>query len=636
MSQQINDNFSILAGLPLDDRNAKTTIGLRDAIPATLRFEGLLCYVSQTSTLYQLQGGIENSNWIGIAGNNVTSDFETEIEGFLALSAGKTTLNAWEVGDKFRGWIGNRYVVGSVVSLPVSLPSDIDDASKVSLEVDSDLPVTYATVVYVNSSDPNTATIFDSENPPITDNPSLESDTDNLYIADDASTWIYNGSVYVTKTVTSETSNFYISGTSTDAGSSKTGHIYRIGKTSIGADVISEGVFNVFTGTSGLGLDLAIQPSGVIGFYNNATSLATPTMAGKSTNSIGLSLMSATNNSNPTDSDMEFNARRDNGEDFSTLTSTAFRFKRFGTALVDILRNGNTGFGTMNPQAKIDINSAINEPSIAVAGFPVMRYSTGDVLDIGAFGSTWSAIRLLSGGAETITMSGGSASLKNTPTAPTAAPGSTGNQIANLDFVLANSMALSGNQTFTGFKTGTSTNSTPTGLTLTNEVTTTGSFVVDLYNSVSAGTNSTGAIRVTNSNTGGATSAVQIVNSSTGLGSFLKNISTGKGQYSENVSTGVLAQYNSLTASTGDLINFSKQGVLTAKIDQNGEFTVPKLIATGVVRLKNYTVATLPAGTQGDTAYVTDALAPTSGAVVVGGGAVVCPVFYDGTNWTRF
>ena len=137
MAQQINDNFSLLAGIPLDDRNAKTTIGLRDAIPATLRFEGLLCYVSQTNTLYQLQGGIENSNWIGIAGNNVTSDFETEIEGFLALSAGKTTLNAWEVGDKFRGWIGTRYVVGSIVSLPVSLPSNIDDPTKVSLEVDS-------------------------------------------------------------------------------------------------------------------------------------------------------------------------------------------------------------------------------------------------------------------------------------------------------------------------------------------------------------------------------------------------------------------------------------------------------------------------------------------------------------------
>ena len=51
------------------------------------------------------------------------------------------------------------------------------------------------------------------------------------------------------------------------------------------------------------------------------------------------------------------------------------------------------------------------------------------------------------------------------------------------------------------------------------------------------------------------------------------------------------------------------------------------------VRLKSYTVAGLPAGNQGDTAYVTDALAPAFLTAVVGGGAVVTPVFYDGTNW---
>ena len=51
------------------------------------------------------------------------------------------------------------------------------------------------------------------------------------------------------------------------------------------------------------------------------------------------------------------------------------------------------------------------------------------------------------------------------------------------------------------------------------------------------------------------------------------------------------------------------------------------------IRLKGYTVAGLPTGTIGDTAYVTDALAPTFGATVVGGGAVTIKVFYDGTNW---
>jgi len=47
-----------------------------------------------------------------------------------------------------------------------------------------------------------------------------------------------------------------------------------------------------------------------------------------------------------------------------------------------------------------------------------------------------------------------------------------------------------------------------------------------------------------------------------------------------------------------------------------------------------YTVATLPAaGTQGRRAWVTDATAPTFGGVLVGGGAVVIPVFDNGTSW---
>ena len=60
---------------------------------------------------------------------------------------------------------------------------------------------------------------------------------------------------------------------------------------------------------------------------------------------------------------------------------------------------------------------------------------------------------------------------------------------------------------------------------------------------------------------------------------------------------------------------------------------VAGVVLGGPARLKGYTVATLPAGTQGDTAFVTDALAPAFLTALVGGGAVVTPCFYDGTNW---
>ena len=53
----------------------------------------------------------------------------------------------------------------------------------------------------------------------------------------------------------------------------------------------------------------------------------------------------------------------------------------------------------------------------------------------------------------------------------------------------------------------------------------------------------------------------------------------------------------------------------------------------GTLRLTPYTVATLPSGVVGDTAYVTDATAPTYLGALTGGGAVTCPVFYNGSAW---
>lgn len=56
--------------------------------------------------------------------------------------------------------------------------------------------------------------------------------------------------------------------------------------------------------------------------------------------------------------------------------------------------------------------------------------------------------------------------------------------------------------------------------------------------------------------------------------------------------------------------------------------------ASTVCTATAYTVATLPAaGTAGRRAYVTDATAPTWLGALTGGGAVVCPVFDNGTAW---
>ena len=80
----------------------------------------------------------------------------------------------------------------------------------------------------------------------------------------------------------------------------------------------------------------------------------------------------------------------------------------------------------------------------------------------------------------------------------------------------------------------------------------------------------------------------------------------------------------------------------TAAANTGGGATVQNTLADAMVidsvktvRLgTGYTVATLPAaGTAGRRTYVTDALAPVYLGTLTGGGAVVCPVFDNGTAW---
>jgi hypothetical protein len=67
---------------------------------------------------------------------------------------------------------------------------------------------------------------------------------------------------------------------------------------------------------------------------------------------------------------------------------------------------------------------------------------------------------------------------------------------------------------------------------------------------------------------------------------------------------------------------------LTSAVSTNADLQV-----NAPINFKGYTVAGLPTGTTGDRAYVTNALSPVFGATVVGGGSVVVPVFYNGSNW---
>jgi len=305
--------------------------------------------------------------------------------------------------------------------------------------VNAVLPTSYSKIVYVNATSPTTATIFDLENPPVTNDNLLKNDTANLYIGTDASTWVYlTGTGYVTKIVPS-TSNFNTFGTTVDAGNSKTSHITRSGPV--------------------------------------------------------------------------------------TLTGS------LNLAVAKISTTPNTSAGSYDILTRNSSTTALEKKLIS-------------------------------------------------------------------DF-----LQTTGNQSFTGTKSGTSTTAIPTGITLVNENNFTGATVANFTNSATSSINSTSALIVSNDNSGSATSAIQIRNNSSGFGGFFKNLSTGIGVFFENWSSGIGFQFDSRTGSTGDLLRFTKNNATTTNINHLGEIVTMTPTASGQVATKSYTDAKI---TQTITNGVTD------------------------------
>lgn len=52
-------------------------------------------------------------------------------------------------------------------------------------------------LVFVNKNNPNTATVFDDENPPVTNDPLLAQNSQYLYVGADGSQWTWNGTAYI-------------------------------------------------------------------------------------------------------------------------------------------------------------------------------------------------------------------------------------------------------------------------------------------------------------------------------------------------------------------------------------------------------------------------------------------------------
>ena len=128
---------------------------------------------------------------------------------------------------------------------------------------------------------------------------------------------------------------------------------YFVGNVGIGT-TSPVGKLNINTGLTGISYDMVNQANGSISFSNNSGGTAAPTITGKSNNNLGLMFVSGTNNTGPV-ADMYFDVRENNNTDYATLTSSAYRFNRAGNPLMTILRSGNVGIGTTNPDRPLHI-----------------------------------------------------------------------------------------------------------------------------------------------------------------------------------------------------------------------------------------------------------------------------------------
>jgi hypothetical protein len=92
MGIPLSSSFTMNAALPLDDRTQVADVAARNAIPAGKRYQGMIVYVIDEGTNYQLIGGILDANWQELSGS-----------GGVTIVADYTALLAIDAGDRYDG-----------------------------------------------------------------------------------------------------------------------------------------------------------------------------------------------------------------------------------------------------------------------------------------------------------------------------------------------------------------------------------------------------------------------------------------------------------------------------------------------------------------------------------------------------
>ena len=148
----------------------------------------------------------------------------------------------------------------------------------------------------------------------------------------DNSMWTYNGTAYVTYTAPASTA-WFTSGTTNDAGSSKTSNIYRTGNVGIG----------ISTPTS----PFEVQSSLVSTFVTTAKFLTPSNTTAGNSNVLNFGVSSTTGNSADYRYVYQGNGAASNRVDFG--------MSGYATPMISYLNNGNVGISTGSPLSKLHI-----------------------------------------------------------------------------------------------------------------------------------------------------------------------------------------------------------------------------------------------------------------------------------------
>lgn len=89
-------------------------------------------------------------------------------------------------------------IAGGKLGVAASMATDAEVAAAIAAA--SGGGGTEPTLIYTDTPDPNTATVFDDENPPVANDDALKQDSQYMYISSDGAAWTWNGTAYVSST----------------------------------------------------------------------------------------------------------------------------------------------------------------------------------------------------------------------------------------------------------------------------------------------------------------------------------------------------------------------------------------------------------------------------------------------------